>query len=189
MTFISYLWTDHDNIQTHNFLAVYTLSKKLRLVKRLPAMQETWVRSLGWEDPLEKEMAIHSSILAWRIPWTEEPGGYSPWSCKESDTTEQWTHTQKVEGWRCGSGTDLKKGKSRKQESTRRLGWNKNTRQSVACSLMIRKIQTICELYSTRELRSQCHQAAKNREHKGTSRHTNSWGLRRNVKKTQNSKW
>ena len=44
-------------------------------VKRLPAMQETWVRSLGWEDPLEKEMATHSSILAWRIPWTEEPGG------------------------------------------------------------------------------------------------------------------
>ena len=52
--------------------AVYTLSKKLRLVKHLPAMQETWVRSLGWEDPLEKEMAPHSSILAWRIPWTEE---------------------------------------------------------------------------------------------------------------------
>ena len=44
-------------------------------IKRLPAMQETWVRSLGWEDPLEKEMATHSSILAWRIPWTEEPGG------------------------------------------------------------------------------------------------------------------
>ena len=44
-------------------------------VKRLPAMQETWVRSLGWEDPLEKEMAAHSSILAWRIPRTEEPGG------------------------------------------------------------------------------------------------------------------
>ena len=42
--------------------------------KRLPAMQETWVQSLGWEDPLEKEMATHSSILAWRIPWTEEPG-------------------------------------------------------------------------------------------------------------------
>ena len=38
-------------------------------------MQETWVRSLGWEDPLEKEMATHSSILAWGIPWTEEPGG------------------------------------------------------------------------------------------------------------------
>ena len=43
-------------------------------IKHLPAMQETWVQSLGWEDPLEKEMAIHSSILAWRIPWTEEPG-------------------------------------------------------------------------------------------------------------------
>ena len=44
-------------------------------IKRLPAMQQTRVRSLGWEDPLEKEMATHSSILAWRIPWTEEPGG------------------------------------------------------------------------------------------------------------------
>ena len=44
-------------------------------LKRLPAMQETWVRSLGWEDPLEKEMATHSSTLAWRIQWTEEPGG------------------------------------------------------------------------------------------------------------------
>ena len=43
-------------------------------VKHLPAMRETWVRSLGWEDPLEKEMATHSSTLAWRIPWTEEPG-------------------------------------------------------------------------------------------------------------------
>ena len=42
-------------------------------LKRLPPMQETRVRSLGWEDPLEKEMAIHSSILAWRIPWTEKP--------------------------------------------------------------------------------------------------------------------
>jgi len=44
---------------------------------------------LGQEDPLEKEMATHSSILAWRIPWTEEPGGYSPWGRKESDTTER----------------------------------------------------------------------------------------------------
>ena len=46
-----------------------------QLVKNLPAMQETQVRSLGWEDPLEKGTATHSSILAWRIPWTEEPGG------------------------------------------------------------------------------------------------------------------
>ena len=46
-----------------------------RMVKNLPVMQETWVQSLGWEDPLERIMATHSSILAWRIPWTEEPGG------------------------------------------------------------------------------------------------------------------
>ena len=46
-----------------------------QLVKNLPAMQEIQVQSLGWEDLLEKEMATHSSILAWRIPWTEDPGG------------------------------------------------------------------------------------------------------------------
>ena len=46
-----------------------------QIIKNLPAMQEAWVPSLGREDPLEKEMAIHSSILVWRIPWTEEPGG------------------------------------------------------------------------------------------------------------------
>ena len=45
------------------------------MVKNLPEMQEIMVQSLGWEDPLEKEMVTHSSILAWRIPWTEEPGG------------------------------------------------------------------------------------------------------------------
>ena len=44
-------------------------------LKHLPAMRETWIRSLGLENPLEKEMATHSSILAWRVPWTEEPGG------------------------------------------------------------------------------------------------------------------
>ena len=54
-----------------------------QLVKNLPAMYETWVRSLGWEDPLEKGMATHSSILAWRIPWT------IPWGRKQSDTTER----------------------------------------------------------------------------------------------------
>ena len=52
------------------------------MVKNLPARHETWVRSLSWEDVLEKEMATHSSILAWEIPWTEEPGGYSPWGPK-----------------------------------------------------------------------------------------------------------
>ena len=59
-----------------------------QLVKILPGMWETWVRSLGWEDPLEKETATHSSILAWRIPWTV----YSPWGCKELDMTEQLSH-------------------------------------------------------------------------------------------------
>ena len=44
------------------------------MVKNLPAMRETWLQSLVWEDPLEEDMAIHSSILAWKIPWTEDPG-------------------------------------------------------------------------------------------------------------------
>ena len=58
-------------------------------LKHLPAMWETWVWSLGWEDPLEKEMATHTSILAWRIPWTEELGGLQSTGRKESDTTER----------------------------------------------------------------------------------------------------
>ena len=49
-----------------------------QLVKSLPAILETWVQSLGQEDPLEKEMTTHSSILAWRIPWIKEPGGLQP---------------------------------------------------------------------------------------------------------------
>ena len=58
-------------------------------VKRLPIMWETQVRSLGQEDPLEKEMTTHSSTLAWKIPWMEELVGYSPQGRKESDMTEQ----------------------------------------------------------------------------------------------------
>ena len=58
-------------------------------LKRLPAMWETWVRSLGREDPLEKEMATHSSILAWRILWMEELDGLQSMGRKESDTTER----------------------------------------------------------------------------------------------------
>ena len=58
-------------------------------VQRLPTMWETQVQSLGREDSLEKEVATHSSILAWRIPWTEEPGGLYAWGRKESDTTER----------------------------------------------------------------------------------------------------
>ena len=59
----------------------------VQLVKNPPAMQETWVGSLGWEDPLEKEMATHSTTLAWEIPWTEEPGGLQSMGSQESDTT------------------------------------------------------------------------------------------------------
>ena len=59
-----------------------------QMVKNLPAMQETWVRSLGQEGPLEKGTVTHSSALAWRIPWTEEPGGLHPWCCKELEMTE-----------------------------------------------------------------------------------------------------
>ena len=56
------------------------------MVKNLPAVQETWVQSLGWDDPLEKGMATHSSILAWRIPWTEEPGGLQSTGVTKSQT-------------------------------------------------------------------------------------------------------
>ena len=63
-----------------------------QMVKNLPAMRETWVQSLSQEDPLEKGMATHSSILAWRIPWVEEPGRLQSMG-KESDMTERLTHT------------------------------------------------------------------------------------------------
>ena len=63
-----------------------------QMVKNLPAIQESWVPSLGQENPLEKGMATHSSILAWRIPWTEEPGQLQSLGCKESHMTEQLTH-------------------------------------------------------------------------------------------------
>ena len=61
-----------------------------QLIKNPPAMQETWFQSLGWQGPLEKGKATHSSILAWRIPWTDRSGG-----CKESDTTERLSLTHR----------------------------------------------------------------------------------------------
>ena len=70
----------------------FLVSLVAQTVKNLPAMQETWVQSLGEEDPLEKGMATHSSILAWRIPWTEEPGRQQSVGLQESDMTEQLTH-------------------------------------------------------------------------------------------------
>ena len=61
------------------------------MVKNLPAMRETLPRFLGWEDPHQNGTATHSSILAWRFPWTEEPGRLSPWDCKELDVTERFS--------------------------------------------------------------------------------------------------
>ena len=66
-------------------------------VKHPTAMWETWVGTQGWEDPLEKEMATRSSILAWKIPWTEETGGlFSSWGHKELDMTESLTYTHDI---------------------------------------------------------------------------------------------
>ena len=67
--------------------SIQTVSLKAQLVNHLPAMQETQVRFLGREDPLEKEMATHSNVLAWRIPWTEEPDRLYSTGLQESDTT------------------------------------------------------------------------------------------------------
>ena len=86
-------------------LPVYLLIRTKRLrsalvahrLKRLPAMQEIWVWSLGGEDPLEKEMAIHSSILAWRIPWTEEPGGLQ--STGSQRVWHDWATSLTQETW------------------------------------------------------------------------------------------
>ena len=71
--------------------------KAAQSVKNLSATQETWIQFLGWEDSLEKEMATHSSILAWKIPWTEEPGGYSPWGHRR---VRPDLATQQQSGWR-----------------------------------------------------------------------------------------
>ena len=68
-------WLDSVTDQMDMNLSKLGASPVARLVKNVPAMQETWVQSPGREDPLEKEMAAHSSLLAWRIPWTAEPGG------------------------------------------------------------------------------------------------------------------
>ena len=76
---------DSASVSCFNSVRFYLASLVDQVVKHLPTVQETQVPSLGWEDPLEKEMATHSSILAWKIPWTEDPGRHR----KESDTTER----------------------------------------------------------------------------------------------------
>ena len=71
---------------------IITTSLVAQTVKCLPTMLETWVQSLGWEDLLEKEMAIHFSILGWKIPWTEEPGRLQSIGSKQLDKTEATSH-------------------------------------------------------------------------------------------------
>ena len=78
-------------IHDTKILGLFGASQVAQIVKYLPAVREAWIWSLGPEDPLEKGMATHSSILAWRIPWTEGPVGYSPWGHKQWDMTEQLT--------------------------------------------------------------------------------------------------
>ena len=88
-TRLLYPWDLYIYIYLHLYIHIFRTSLVAQTVKRLFTMQETWVRSLSREDPLEKEMATHSSILAWKIPWTEELGGLQSTGLKESDTTEQ----------------------------------------------------------------------------------------------------
>ena len=78
------------------------------VLKKLPAVQEVQVQSLGWDDPLEEEMETHSSILDGEIPWTEEPGGYSPWVKRvrhnwATEHTHIQTHTMKMKVSSCNS--------------------------------------------------------------------------------------
>ena len=68
------------------------VSQVAQIVKNLPVVWKTWVRSLAWEDPLEKGMETYSNIIVWRFPWREEPGGSTVYGVAKSDMTEQLTH-------------------------------------------------------------------------------------------------
>ena len=108
-------------------------------VKNLPAMQETWVWSLGWEDPLEKEMATHSGILAWRIPWTEKPGGLRSMGLKRAG--HDW-------------GLECKSRKSRDTCSNRQVWpWWKKWSNAKANTVLLRKRtgHSKCSLPTTQE--------------------------------------
>ena len=83
----SNIWFFSHHVKIINSVYLIEASLVAQSVKNPPMMQETWVRSLGWENPLEKQMARHASILAWEIPWTEEPGGIQSMGLQESDTT------------------------------------------------------------------------------------------------------
>ena len=88
MTKISYDFLASEQFTTESSLGSSSKLLVAKRLKRLPGMQETQVRSLGWEDPLEKEMTTHSSTLTWRIPFREEPGRLQSMGLQESDTTE-----------------------------------------------------------------------------------------------------
>ena len=75
MTLTFHLYWDSSNVAEMGFVITHLGFPGGSAVKNTPAMWETWIRSLSWEDPLQEDMATHSSILAWRIPWTQEPGG------------------------------------------------------------------------------------------------------------------
>ena len=83
----------HVVYQYNGMLFIQVASLVAQTVKSPPAMWETWVRSLSWENPLEEEMTTQFSILAWRIPWTEETGRPQFMGSQELDTTERLTHT------------------------------------------------------------------------------------------------
>ena len=78
----------HSQVFQNSYTEILNPSVMAQMVKNRPAVEETWVQSLGRKDPLEKEMATHSNILAWGIPWIEEPSGLESMGCRESDTTD-----------------------------------------------------------------------------------------------------
>ena len=75
-------------INTDTHIALFQVAQCQSFLLQIQETQEMQIQSLVWGDPLEEGMETHSSILAWKIPQTEEPGGYSPWGCKKSDMTE-----------------------------------------------------------------------------------------------------
>ena len=77
----------HAHAHTHTHTHTHMVLPGGSVIKNPPANAKEQVQSLGWEDPLEKELATHSSIFAWEIPWRRSLAGYSPWGCEESDMT------------------------------------------------------------------------------------------------------
>ena len=107
LTIILYYTSLKVNCQhDHHFLYFSRASLVAHMVKTLPAMQETWGRSLGQEDLLEKGMATHSSILAWRIPWTEKPG--EPQSMGSQRVRHDWATNTSLLPFQVGLNPDLK---------------------------------------------------------------------------------